>query len=251
MTGWVDKIGPYNVVKKEGPRPSGQPYLKLNANPSFCVHTTEGSTVDGAVATLRKNYSCPHFVVGEGKIVQMRPLWSQGATLRSHNDAFIQVECVGHSSLSLHTLSPSTWGPLVALTRWVNETQGVPLKRPDGWDDKLGSGIWAANNVRRQSRLALKTRGVFGHVDIPDQDPSWHWDPGSLNYTKLFAEAKGTTATPEGDEDQMYKEFKEGVKAFKKGEPLPDNASEDFTFGWKFAEWTKDEYRLVRKKDGA
>ena len=240
MTGWVDKIGEYTVIKKEGPRPDGQPYLNLGANPSFCVHTTEGYTVDGAVTTLRKNFSCPHFVVGENSIVQMRPVWAQGATLRSHNDRFIQVECVGKSALSLHTLTDATWRPLVALTKWVHETQKVPLVRPDGWTDLLPAGTWAINTPRRQSRKALSIRGVFGHVDIPDQDPTWHWDPGSLNYTLLFEQA-----TVKGD-DELYKEFKAGVNAFRKGEKLPEDATEDFKFGYNFAQWARDEYVLRR-----
>jgi hypothetical protein len=188
--GWVDQIGPYKVQKKEGPRPGGQPYLKLNANPSFCVHTTEGSTVEGAVATLRANFSAPHFVVGERTIVQMRPLWAQAATLVSHNERFIQVECVGRADLKEHQLTIGTWAPLVALTRYVNQKLGVPLKRPLGFSDQLPPGTWANDNPRRQSGKALQGRVVVGHIDVPDQSPTWHWDPGSLDYSALFDQAK-------------------------------------------------------------
>jgi hypothetical protein len=190
MSGWVGKIGPYEVERMEGPRPGGQSYLKLNANPSFCVHTTEGSTVEGAVNTLRNNCSCPHFVVGEGRIVQMRPLWAQAATLVSHNERFIQVECVGRANLKEHQLTPGTWSPLVALTRFVNQELGVPLKRPLGFADQLPPGTWANDNPRRQSGKALQGRVVVGHIDVPDQSPTWHWDPGSLDYSALFDQAR-------------------------------------------------------------
>jgi hypothetical protein len=187
---WVDQIGPYKVERMEGPRPGGQPYLKLNDNPGFCVHTTEGSTVAGAVSTLRSNFSAPHFVVGEGRIVQMRPLTAQAATLVSHNDRFIQVECVGRANLKEHQLTVSTWAPLVALTRFVNQQCGVPLKRPLGFSDQLPAGTWANNNPRRQSGKALEGRKVVGHIDVPDQSPTWHWDPGSLDYSALFEQAR-------------------------------------------------------------
>jgi hypothetical protein len=195
---WVDQIGTYSVQRRESRRPSGQAYLRLANDPSFCIHTTEGNSVDGAWATLDSRHSAPHFIVGEGRIVQLRPLWAQAATLRSHNDLFIQVECVGHASLELHTLTPSTWEPLVELTRYLHEQGGIPLSRPSLWDDKLPGSYWAWNNSRRTSRLALIKRGVYGHIDIPDQDPTWHWDPGSLNYTQLFEEA--TSSTQEADD---------------------------------------------------
>ena len=223
---WVQRIGDYDVERQEGPRPGGQAYLPLRSNPSFCVHTTEGSTVAGAVATLRQNFTAPHFVVGENRIVQMRPLSAQGATVHDWNDRFIQVECVGRADLKLHRLTPTTWQPLVALTRFVNKELGIPLRRPDGWSDQLAAGTWANNNPRRQSGIALQFRGVFGHVDVPDQDPSWHWDPGSLDYTALFAEALG--------EDDMTDEQKaalraataslRGVEDFLQGQVPPDSA---------------------------
>lgn len=190
---WVSRIGPFKVERMEGKRPGGQPYLPLRANPSLCVHTTEGNSVAGAVSTLRSNFTAPHFVVGENRIVQMRPLSAQGATVHDWNDRFIQVECVmrvGSIGLKLHRMKAGTWEPLVALTRFVHEELNIPLRRPDGWSDQLAPGTWANNNVRRQSRKALTFRGVFGHIEIPDQDPTWHWDPGSLDYTALFAAAQ-------------------------------------------------------------
>ena len=187
---WVSQIGSYRVEKHESPRPGGQAYLPLDPAPSFCIHTTEGSTVDGAWVTLNGKSAAPHFIIGEGRIVQCRPLDVQAATVHDHNDRFIQVECVGHADIELHRLSPATWEPLVALTSYVHLTHGVPLHRPDGWTDQLPSGeVWAANNSRRRSGKALTERGVYGHLEVPDQDPTWHWDPGSLDYTELFRRA--------------------------------------------------------------
>lgn len=107
--GWVRGQMPgvqgssHEVEKQEGPRPGGQPFIPL-VNPRVLVlHTTEGSTVDGAVSTLRSKFSPPHFVVGEDRIVQMRPLTVQAATLRDNGGEFRpnsvgwQVEAVGRT----------------------------------------------------------------------------------------------------------------------------------------------------------
>lgn len=183
---WVSQMGIYRVERRESPRPGGQAYLPLDPDPSLCIHTTEGSSVDGAWMTLNSKSAAPHFIIGEGRIVQCRPLDKQAATIHDHNDRFIQIECVGHAQREVHRLTPQTWEPLIAAVRYLKQVHGIPMARPPSWPDQLGPGIWAANNPRRQTELALTMRGVFGHVDVPDQDPTWHWDPGSLDYTELF-----------------------------------------------------------------
>lgn len=213
-TPWIDgrKLGPYTVQKKELPRSGGQAYLPLSSPKAFVVHTTEGSSVAGAIGALASAYSAPHFVVGENRIVQTRPLTAQAATLRSHNDVGWQVESVGFSKTQLYTLPSATWGPLVEVSRFVHEELGVPLARPDGWRDDCSDMAmpWSADNRRRKSRDALGFRGFVGHVDIPDQDPTWHWDPGALNYTELFAAVSGTST--EG-EDKMLDDYVNGQVA--------------------------------------
>jgi len=203
-------MGSYVVEHKEIRRPSGQAYYTLGANPSFCIHTTEGSTVSGAWSTLAGKFAAPHFIIGENRIVQCRPLNVQGAALRSHNDRFIQVEMVGHSSLALWFPAEASGGPLVALTKYLHDHLGVPLYRPPEWSDKLAGSYWAYDNPRRKDRYALTRRGVYGHLDVPDQSPTWHWDPGSLDYTELFRRVGGTT--PPAQEDEMTEEQKEMLR---------------------------------------
>lgn len=237
MTTWVDRIGPYKVERKESDRPGGQAYLPLRANPSFCVHTTEGDSVAGAWATLNSRYSAPHFIVGEHRIVQMRPLTAQAATLVNHNDRFVQVESVGHAKLTLHTLTKPTWEPLVWLTAFVHTELGVPLARPVNWDDRLPGGTWANNNERRRSGKALEMRGVFGHIDVPDQDPTWHWDPGSLHYEELFSQVRELTGK---DNSMALDEYIQGEQTYRQrfreqgGDPgeAPEGKPAHFRAGW-------------------
>jgi N-acetylmuramoyl-L-alanine amidase len=212
--GWVhgELAGPegrsYKVEKEEGPRPDGQPYHPL-ANPrAMVLHTTEGSTVSGAVATLRSNSDAPHFVVGEDRIVQMRPLTAQAATLRDNGGDFHpnsvgwQVESVGFAKQTPHRLTPATLRPLVAVAAFALEELGVPLLRPDGWRDDLKdiTTIMATDNTRRKSRKAATFKGWVMHLEIPEQQDTWHWDAGAFDFAAFFEMVRlvgGEELTPE------------------------------------------------------
>ena len=202
MVDWVARIGSFDVQCRESPRPGGQAYIPLSPKRTLIVHTTEGDTVDGAWTTLNSKGAAPHFIIGQGRIVQCRPLDAQAATLVTDSSAGFfanslgwQVECVGHALGMVHRLTPATWAPLVALARFFNTSFGVPLARPDGWKDDLSdiSTMLATNNTRRQSRRAIGFNGFLGHLDIPNQAPTWHWDPGALSYTALFEQVRGDT----------------------------------------------------------
>lgn len=231
---WVYKIGPYPVRKVR----IGMGY-QIDAQPSVCLHTTEGSTLAGAVGTITNTSYAPHFTVGDNEIVQMRSLDETGSALRAHNNHFIQIEAVGFagSDLKLNYLTPPTFEPLVALCAFLRDEVGVPLQRPEGWPDQLSPGTWANNNARRQTGKALTERGWFGHVDVPDQGPSWHYDPGSFAYSALFV------AVEEGDEDMNLDTYQKGwdayVAAFKKMKADPGPPKSDkpvwFRHGWQGA----------------
>jgi hypothetical protein len=233
---WLTQVGPYKVTKRESARPGGQAYILLDNPRSLIVHTTEGTTVDGAWNTLNSKGAAPHFIVGENRIVQLRPLTAEAATVHNHNDQGWQVECVGSAKQTVHKLTPSSWQPLVALAHWFHEEKAVPLQRPAGWFDNCSDikTTMASDNTRRQSRKALGFRGFLGHLDIPDQAPTWHWDPGALNYTALFAEIQT------GDEDVSFAEYTDGIDAFwvafasKGGDPGPPAATKpaEFRKGW-------------------
>lgn len=226
--GWlVGDLDGFVVQRRESPRPGGQPYLPLINPQAFIIHTTEGPSVDGAWSTLNSKGAAPHFIVGEGRIVQMRPMGAQGATVHDHNDIGWQVECVGFSKLFVHQLTLPTWRPLVALTRFFHEVKGVPMRRPDGWKDDCSdiSTALATDNTRRRSRRALTFSGLLGHLDIPDQSPTWHWDPGCLSYAALIQEVGEDT-------DMSFEEFKAGWKAHRAGVTNNPDWPDDKNFGW-------------------
>ena len=220
MVAWVGRIGGYDVVKKESPRPGGQPYIDLTDPKSLVVHTTEGTSVLSAWRTLDDKAAGPHFIVGENTIMQCRPLDVQAATLVDNtgggagfhpNSMGWQVECVGLSKTPPYVFSQATWLPFIALTRYFNEVMGVPYARPTGWKDDCSdiTTLWASNNTRRQSRDAIGFEGLIGHLDVPDQGDTWHHDPGALKYTQLFEDA---IASREAD---MLDEYIEGQNAYQ------------------------------------
>jgi hypothetical protein len=225
---WLTQMGTYKVTKRESARPEGQAYILLDNPLSLIVHTTQGSTVDGAWNTLNSKGAAPHFIVGENRIVQCRPLTAEAATVHNHNNQGWQVECVGYSKATIHKLTPSSWLPLVALAAWFHEERAVPLQRPAGWFDNCSdiTTTLASNNTRRLSGKALGFRGFLGHLDIPDQAPTWHWDPGALNYTALFAEIQT------GDEDMSTQDMRAGGAAYRNGNPIPAGANADFKYGY-------------------
>jgi hypothetical protein len=244
--GWITGSLPgpgdrmFLVVRRESPRPNGQSYIRLSDPTAFVIHTTEGSTVDGAWNTLNSRGSAPHFLVGEHRIIQMRPLWAQAATLRDNggswhpNSVGWQIESVGHASQDVHKLTPPSWDPLVAVTAFMAETKDVPLARPSGWRDDLDdiTTILASDNTRRRTRKAVGFRGLLMHLEIPDQSPTWHWDAGALNFTDLIAES---TALLEDEMDERLDAYREGWNLRKQGKPKPASGPWK-RFGWEAAE---------------
>lgn len=196
MDEWINGlVFGHSVEKRELPRSKGRPYYPNIGDLNVVLHTTEGSSVAGALSALATNNAASHFLVGEGRILQLRPLAAQAGSLRLNpphnpNNGCIQIEAVGFSQTHLWLPDDDTLQPLVALAAWLQRNLGIPFQRPAGFLDDMSDCPlpWAANNARRQ-RLAIIwpwTRGWLGHIDVPWQQPSYHWDPGHLNWTKLF-----------------------------------------------------------------
>lgn len=226
--GWLSEInGVPRVERQEGRRPGGQAYLKLvDGTRRVIWHTTEGSSVDGAVSTLRANFSCPHFVVGPGRVVQMRPLWAEAATVRGDNSRAWQVEVVGFSKQAPWMHDDATRRVVVALLSYFRDRLNVPLARPDGWRDDCADidGIWASEgNSRRRSGRAPSFAGHVMHLDWPDNT---HWDQGAVRWTPLLDEARGE------DDDVGTKEMRQGGGLFRADKPLPSDASPDMEYGY-------------------
>jgi hypothetical protein len=171
-------------------------YLKSHVNlhkpPVGVMHTTEVS-FDSALKGFKKK-NAPHFLVGANRIVQFGPLGIMShalehktGTVETNRWARVQIEVAGFSQLDLWQPDDATFVALASLVAVLEDAAGIPLTR--NWPDQLDkSKVWAKeSNPRRKEHVWGKKAGWFGHIEVPGNS---HWDPGSLNYTALFAKAK-------------------------------------------------------------
>ncbi|MGY1498530.1 hypothetical protein ACW4TU_18355 [Streptomyces sp. QTS52] len=192
------------------------------------AHTTEGRTLPdyngGAIAPTvtgvpdiagRKIRWYQHYDVDESA----RALANKLGGVETNTANVFQVELVGTCDDSKKT----TWGSARAgldylhwptapewalaevawLVRWLNEQHGVPLTCVRDWlaygPDARRPGVVPASYGASPARMTQGEWRAFtgwcGHQHVPEND---HGDPGSMNFARVIALAKGT-ATEEDD----------------------------------------------------
>jgi len=167
-------------------------HVDLHKPPVGVMHTTEGH-FDDALKEFKTKFA-PHFLVGAGRIIQFAPLGimshaleHKAGTTPTNQWARVQIEMAGWSELDLWQPSNPRFDTLASLMAVLEDAADIPLKRH--WPDQLDKHkVWAkATNPRRIEHVWGKEAGWFGHIEVPGNS---HWDPGSLNYTALFARAR-------------------------------------------------------------
>jgi hypothetical protein len=246
--GWVhgELPGPGGRMYQVQRRPDG-PFLELAKRPpNLVLHTTEGNTVDGAYNTLVSKGFESQWLVGEHRIVQIKPVWAKGFSSDTEDDEAMQVEVVGRSNLEVWLPPPPSLFPLVALTAMLHDNELITtgLRRPtDEWPLKLDRLPAAKEDYyRRHAGLWPHRAGVYGHVDLPNDE---HWDPGSFDYPRFFKMVRdvleGDDMTPEQKEKlARHEKFIDGLLKFK--EDFQDGTETDlegkeqaFKDGYRFA----------------
>ena len=201
---WLSNVFDFDVEKNEIPRTRGRSYRAHTVEGlSIVLHTTEGDTVAGALAALGGKGVPSHFTVGQGRIVQLRPINAQAAALHENpphnpNDGTIQIEMVARSQQKPWLPNDETLKPAVALLAFLNRELGIPLTVPNGWPDDCSDikTIWASNNTRRlqAEHTWPAPQGVWQHMEVPWQQPSWHYDCGAIRRTEMIAMANALLA---------------------------------------------------------
>jgi hypothetical protein len=159
--------------------------------PRAVHHTTEGSTIDGAVATYRKTGNYPTLTIDYAKddVVQHLPA-NVGATavknaaggVDTNREGLycIQVEWVGQAAHPFTSdgrggLKPA--GPKVrAFLDWLRS-----LGIPDAWPmgaPKAYPGSYGLNNGDRDPKVWASKAGHYGHSQVPENE---HGDPGAVD----------------------------------------------------------------------
>jgi len=192
--GWVETIGEFEVERKPIPRVGNKPFLLMEHPMIGVLHTTEGSTIGGAFTALNNSHSAPHFIAGDNRIMQCRPMTAQGAALKTPANQFpnkfaaVQIEMVGFSKDTPWLPPESSLLPVLAIMRWAAESPiDIPLRRPsEEWLDNCLDvpKPWAtANNERRKSGIWAGAKGWYMHMEVPGND---HWDCGALKWKEIF-----------------------------------------------------------------
>lgn len=191
-TGTISRVGPYKVEQISGCIRTHSP-VDLSKPPTVGLHTTEGGW-DSSISVFRSRLTTPIFLVGNKRLGQCAPLGEMGAAFENDPGGVetnrwcrVQIEIVEFSEQKCWLPDDGTLDVLVHLLAWIADNCGVPMKRAwDGCD--LGPTPWATEDFpRRHANKWGNFAGVFGHVEIPENA---HWDPGELDYPKLFAKVR-------------------------------------------------------------
>lgn len=186
-TGWLTTAGVFTVEHVPCPDYAGN--VDQSVKPKGVQHTTEGWTIESALAVFRQHYA-PHFLVGRDakkkvRILQLLPLGRAAAALEhsggvpTNGYARAQIELVGFSQHKLWCPDKEVSRALGCLYGCLAQTVGIPLLH--------------VANPQRDPKVWTDGTGWFGHDGIPDNA---HWDPGVLDFNTVFSYSGRTAVVP-------------------------------------------------------
>jgi hypothetical protein len=153
------------------------------------LHTTEGTTLSGAEATLDAGRVWPHLTIEPKtfKVVQQIPLnvgcralGDANGTLATNSAHAIQIEIVGLAKDS-PTIPPEHLAFIRDVMRQIEDLVPIPRKSGRAFLNQADVNATPAN------RMTVKEWSVFsgwcGHQHVPGQD---HWDPGAIDIDTLL-----------------------------------------------------------------
>jgi hypothetical protein len=150
--------------------------------PKIVWHTTEGSSVDGAVGAFTSNNTWPHFTLdpATGRLVQHLPLNRAGralehrpGTVETNRAHAIQIELVGFAKNSDH-MSDAACAQIARLARQIEAAVGVP---------RHAFATFTLSGQRLSDAAWLNGSGHCGHQHVPHND---HTDPGALRLDRIL-----------------------------------------------------------------
>lgn len=181
--------------------PATSPGGSFNGSPwKLVIHSTEGSSIDGAVGAYRSHGGWPHFTVDPARKrktqhyelnVSSRALAHPAGTPETNRAGAINVEVVGFAA-QVHAWSQD-WLTWLALEVFAPIRAVCPfaLAAPlfVRYPDSYGTG--AAQRFTRSEWATYS--GIVGHQHCPDND---HGDPGALDVTAILAALGGVPPKP-------------------------------------------------------
>ena len=165
------------------------------------LHTTEGTSIAGAVAAYTKHGSWPHLTIDARKreVVQhyqfqiaARALKRPRGTVATNGASAIQVEIVGYAKDS------PNW-PAEDVV-WLGKTLGpifdafrIGRYSPNFVGPEAGTIATVTAPQRMSPADWLAFNGVAGHQHIPSND---HWDPGRFQIARFLMATAPPPAPP-------------------------------------------------------
>jgi hypothetical protein len=182
------------------------------------LHSTEGSTIEGAVGAYEDNNSWPHLTIDcrRRRIAQhvafgmaARALRNEAGGVETNRDGsiLVQIELVGFAG------DPGSIGALVDLD-WLGgviaqiaRATGVPLFNSLTWAPYPNSyGTHAAQ--RLSGPVWDRYSGLVGHQHVPENS---HGDPGAIDITRILTAARKALNEEDGmDIADLRKELTTG-----------------------------------------
>lgn len=181
--GWIDNVN--RVLGNNG----GNYVRPVN---KWLWHTTEGSSIAGAIGAYRANNTWPHLTWNPrtGELVQHLPLSMAARALRNNpggvetnRHGVIQVEVVAFAREPFTGLPQSTIAipslPGLAVLRAAWRELGIPEVFPAGPPPAYPpKGV-----VVRSVDTWVNQAGHFGHCHVPENN---HGDPGAIDVSVIF-----------------------------------------------------------------
>lgn len=186
------------VAVESVPAPSSNSYAVDYAD-KLLLHTTEGATIEGAIAAYRSHGAWPHLTVDPlaKRIVQHIDFGRAAGALyngpqpmeTNRGGAVIQVEIVGRAA-NTHTYSDDWYRWLaVEVIRPICKQLNLPARCVQFYGAMHGTIAIETWPGRFQDDRWPGYSGILGHQNAGDGND--HWDPGFLNAEKLLIYAFG------------------------------------------------------------
>lgn len=167
------------------------------------LHTTEGTSANGAISAYRANNSWPHFTLSfeenKRKIQHVETTLAARALQNNTADGYqtnradcIQVEIVGYAKDAAGwSTTKLDW--LAERFKEIRAAYSFPLQALE----------FKQNATRLSDKAFVDYAGIVGHQHCPDNT---HWDPGALNIQYILQKMGATV--PTGDKGVIVVNFK-------------------------------------------
>ncbi|GLW71048.1 hypothetical protein Kpho02_33470 [Kitasatospora phosalacinea] len=146
------------------------------------LHTTEGSTIAGALQTFRDTNFWPTLTIEPNtlRVVQHYSLNAGARALSDHATAENAARCVQIEIVGFAAQTP-TWAPeqLAFIRDVIREIEAlVPIPRTSGRTFLDAAGVSSQPGNRMSVDEWRRFSGWCGHQHVPGET---HWDPGALD----------------------------------------------------------------------